>query len=516
MTRARGFAGPRARGFVLLPVVLALTLLAALAFQLNRESGMSVSLGAHGLQADAARFAAEAGIAQLNRQTQSRNCTGYTDLGATAFGPHSFSATVNPKSGSPVTLVATSATADGAGATLSRANVEVWRTTPLTITLQPKAALDDTHIKQPSPTYNYGADTNLNIQGGQQRMLVKFDLAGIPAGSTVQSAQFSLYKPTSGGASAVGQTMTAHRMTRAWVEGNEEGSVPSTSGATWNTFNSTTAWTTPGGDYDASVGATTDYSSSTGWRTWDITAIAQTWVSGANPNHGLIIVPSSGVPNAQFVSGDDATREEFTPRLVLTLLPPCGWTPLQSSDSLTPVADAYINAGDANRNYGASNPIVLDGSSSSATRLLARFDLSGIAPGTLLTSATLRFFVTSISNRESAVKPVQVFNVTEAWVEGTLAGGTPANGATWRKKDGTLDWAGGTGGSHSPTPAATLNIASTFISGWFELDLRALAQQWVDGVTPNHGVIVTLSSNEALQINSRENGTNRPLLVVAW
>jgi len=56
----RGHSRPRARGFILLTVVLALTLVAALAFLLNRSGGMNMSLAARGLQADAARYAAEA------------------------------------------------------------------------------------------------------------------------------------------------------------------------------------------------------------------------------------------------------------------------------------------------------------------------------------------------------------------------------------------------------------------------------------------------------------------------
>ena len=66
--------GDGQRGFLLIPVVLALSLIGAIAFLLTRQGAMEVSLEASSLAVDQARYVAEAGFRhQIWRLTQA-NC----------------------------------------------------------------------------------------------------------------------------------------------------------------------------------------------------------------------------------------------------------------------------------------------------------------------------------------------------------------------------------------------------------------------------------------------------------
>ena len=78
------------------------------------------------------------------------------------------------------------------------------------------------------------------------RGLIKFDLTGIPAGSTITSAKLCLY--SSSEAIVTGDTgyYGAYRVTTAWTE----------SGSTWNSSDTGVPWTSPGGDFEATPDAT--------------------------------------------------------------------------------------------------------------------------------------------------------------------------------------------------------------------------------------------------------------------
>ena len=70
------------------------------------------------------------------------------------------------------------------------------------------------------------------------RYLVRFDVSGIPARSAIQSARLTLTKNS--GTYPDGAQFQLRRVTRAdWTE----------LGATWNLYDGTRPWTTPGGDF---------------------------------------------------------------------------------------------------------------------------------------------------------------------------------------------------------------------------------------------------------------------------
>ncbi len=490
----------RPQGFILIPVVLALTLIAAVAFLLNRESGINTSMAARGLQAEAGRYAAEAGLAQINAQTQARDCSGYTDVAGATFGSASLSATVNPQTGSPVTLAATATLADGTSSSLTRSNVNVHRSTLSTVTLHPGAAGLDTNIRAAQANLNFGTDVTMSAQAGQQRSLLQFDLSAIPATSVIQSAQLSLYRTNSGA-----NTVTAYRLTRPWSEGT----------ATWNNYDGVHPWATAGGDFDPASGVAIALSAA-GFSTWNLTSLMTAWTAGTHPNAGILLV-ASGTGSSTFASSDEATNVLWRPQLEVTFRAPCGWTPPATVKTLAAVQDTWIDeSGSGAANYGGSQSFTVTNGNKKG-RGLVRFDLSSVPPGAHLSNATLRLWVGSFSPKSDSILTVN--RAYDPWVEGTQNGSGSADGATWKTRDGSAPWSGGFGiywGFGAGDPVSTSAISSAFSSGWVEWNVTTLAQQWVDGFIPNYGAGVMIDTSSAVIFNSREWTIYQPQLVITY
>ena len=92
------------------------------------------------------------------------------------------------------------------------------------------------------------------------------------------------------GTVAVPLTLKAHRVTRSWTEGTGTFAAGTHDGATWNDYDGSNPWTSPGGDYVASSSVEATTPTSYGWTTWDITSYVKDWVAGTNANYGLILL----------------------------------------------------------------------------------------------------------------------------------------------------------------------------------------------------------------------------------
>jgi hypothetical protein len=487
-------------GFIMLPVVVALTLLATIVYLISRDAGMGASLAGRGLDADSARYVAEAGLARMNYRAQTANCTGYGSLNSVAFGSDSFSASSSPSSGSPVTLTATGATAGGATVTLTRSNVTVRQTTPTVMVLQPGPSGTDTYVQSDQTTTNYGAQNEIQISnsGPARRALLRFDLSSIPAGAYVQSAQLGLYANNSNGSAS--DSLIVYRVTRAWTEGTGA----SGSGATWNRADGSVNWTSGGGDYDSATGIATVLPGVSGWNSFDATQHVVEWVAGTQPNHGMLVAGGSGVNNGKFASGDESNASVW-PRLTVTFFPPCGWTPPQTVVTLNPTADGQVNASSPDTSYGGSTLMLAYEAAS--RRSLVRFNTSGISAGTALVSAKLRLHIPSIGARSGSSMTLLFRALTQSWSESSF---------TWNRRTSSSFWTT-PGGDFAGSEAATLNLPSSFNSGWIEVDITALAQAWVDGVTVNNGVIYGHLLSDQINVDTKEGAAaTRPQLVITY
>jgi hypothetical protein len=97
------------------------------------------------------------------------------------------------------------------------------------------------------------------------RALLAFDFSGvsIPANATINSVQLVLtVKAYDGGSESTTVSLGLYEMTSDWTQ----------SGASWNDAAASVPWTTPGGDYDSTLIASTDVPTKlVGNYTWEST-----------------------------------------------------------------------------------------------------------------------------------------------------------------------------------------------------------------------------------------------------
>jgi len=102
----------------------------------------------------------------------------------------------------------------------------------------------DTELNQKDPDKNYGTDITLEIgepnEGESRRGVFLFDFSPIPAGAVIQYARLRLWAIDVGGSGSI--TIRAYALSSSWNEG-----------ATWNTSDGITPWSTPGGVYDPTI-----------------------------------------------------------------------------------------------------------------------------------------------------------------------------------------------------------------------------------------------------------------------
>ena len=150
------------------------------------------------------------------------------------------------------------------------------------------------------------------------------------------------------------------------------------------------------------------------------------------------------------------------------------------SEALTAVKDTYIDNSKKDDNYGDSSLIVdKSGGNLGNGRALVQFDLSGVPAGATITNATLR--MPAIGG--TGAFDIGAYRLTESWDEGD---GTAGSGATWRDRSAGVAW-GSDGGDFDPTAVDTITASTT---GNNDLDITSLVQDWVDGTSANHGVLL--------------------------
>ena len=165
---------------------------------------------------------------------------------------------------------------------------------------------------------NYGTSSNMyvgwNTSTNKYFSLLKFDLSSIPTGSMVVGASLVL---TAASNRALQADFYIAECLRNWVRLE----------ATWNSYSSGNAWTTPGGASGSDYAATpTWYGDLTGITTdlavsFDVTSLVKDWVDGVKPNYGFFIrdeVPSAG----QFTTWDTYLHATAVkrPKLIVDLI----------------------------------------------------------------------------------------------------------------------------------------------------------------------------------------------------
>ncbi|QDT73371.1 Beta-L-arabinobiosidase precursor [Lacipirellula limnantheis] len=184
---------------------------------------------------------------------------------------------------------------------------------PLTASL---TATADAYIDNGNATTNYGASASLLVDGKpDDAALLKWNLTSIPAGSTLQSATFTINVTN-----ASVNTYEIYELKRTWTE----------SQTTWKKSNSSTNWQSAGAQGSLDRGSTvlgTVTASATGVRTVTLNAaglsVVQGWINNPATNNGFIIQDYANTNTDDLAfSSKEATSAANRPQLSVVYTPP--------------------------------------------------------------------------------------------------------------------------------------------------------------------------------------------------
>ncbi|XXT20145.1 DNRLRE domain-containing protein [Sorangium sp. So ce429] len=163
------------------------------------------------------------------------------------------------------------------------------------------ASVADAVLWQSASSWSDGANVTLSTgtsaAGGLRRSLLRFDLSAVPSNARVVSASLSLSQTYK----TVDSTVRVHRVTSAWEE-------------------STVTWASFGAAFDPAAAASFVSGRGSGFRSSEITELAQAWVSGRAENHGVLI-EEDPVQRTDFRSSEKAHVED-RPKLDLCYVIP--------------------------------------------------------------------------------------------------------------------------------------------------------------------------------------------------
>ncbi|MCK5491655.1 MAG: DNRLRE domain-containing protein [Candidatus Omnitrophica bacterium] len=168
----------------------------------------------------------------------------------------------------------------------------------VTFVLQPTDG-KDTELTQTLPYFNWGSREYLTENWGDDyssKGLIEFDLSSI-AGVSVTSAVFSVYHKSN---NVEGLSFGLYQVTQSWDEHL----------VTWNSAPSYN-------NFPESI-MNVDDSLVDIWRNWDISNLAQGWVSGTYDNYGVLLTDINHInPRAYFLSSDNMLGDLYDPKLTI-------------------------------------------------------------------------------------------------------------------------------------------------------------------------------------------------------
>lgn len=301
-------------GYILIPIVLAISILALLAYWLNQKTSMQMTKTATLKDIRQAYYVAHAGLAHgkwLLRQNSS--CSDFKSPSNINFSDHAYSITISPSSGSPVTITATSTLKNGLSRSVS-STVAAYGAQ----TIYNSAVVEDTYLRSNAQTTNYGSWSNILLSNGwfgKRNILIRHSATSlINKPMLIESAYLRLYLNSTASAAA---NVSAHAITTSgWDE----------SQATWNQYATGLNWGSPGGDYSSSILDTTYVSGfNTGWYAWNITDTVTGWLLGGAVNNGLLLTTSAYMFDILYFTSEQGSSSQ-DPEIRITYRCECGQT----------------------------------------------------------------------------------------------------------------------------------------------------------------------------------------------
>jgi RHS repeat-associated protein len=226
---------------------------------------------------------------------------------------------------------------DGSSMTLSLAPDAAWLSDPsraFPVTVDPTVSVAESgsecQLFQDSATTSHCGSTTTYAIGsttgnGNEHTMFRFDnlASDIPYDSLVQNANFAVYEQGASTSTSIPITLSTVNSNRAW-----------TTGATWNDYDGTHAWTTGGGDYTTTTETNTvSAGTANGWIAFDPVQQVQNWVNGedltqstppAVTNEGFMLTATNGAANSISVTNWQSSTTSQWPYLSVMYTPRIG------------------------------------------------------------------------------------------------------------------------------------------------------------------------------------------------
>jgi hypothetical protein len=199
------------------------------------------------------------------------------------------------------------------------------------VELKGESDTEDTAIgNKSSSLLNYGgspATFAVGSYGIIARSLIRWDISSIPPGSTILSAQMSLYSYQNYTGGII--TIDAHRVLKPWIEGTLDARnrrIDAPDSSCWTEYGNGATWDVEGADglndRDAAI-ISSATNEDIGWYSWDITEAVQKWVDGEWANNGLLLKSDNeNSDNLKMFAPSEYQDETFRPSLIIEYMQP--------------------------------------------------------------------------------------------------------------------------------------------------------------------------------------------------
>jgi hypothetical protein len=339
----------------------------------------------------------------------------------------------------------------------------------------------DSYVSSSNPASKYGLATSLRADASPDlHSYLRFTVQGLAGAPPIVQARLLLYANNNGSQGIAAQAVPDNswdEATMSYQVAPPLGNILSSSGAysagTWVELD-VTSYVTGDGTY--SFGVTTPGSTALSFPSRE---------SGANAPKLVLSFSSAPTPIPTATISATATStllQTDTPTSTPTSL----FTPTATVSAglpliFTPVADAYVNAGNLGNNYGQSTSLRADASPDVHSYL--RFSVQGLG-GSPITQARLWVYAKNSSSLGISANAVP----DDSWDELVV------------------------NYSNAPALGSILDSSGVFSAGdWVELDVTS----YVTG-EGSYSFGLTTSSNTSLSFSSRESSTNAPQLILSF